>query len=185
MTLIPTYLTTTNQKNVHELITPSLNHYYKTPHYPLQVGRHCFEGINPLWSLLSGKAIKLFFSTSSKTQSPRFNLVPVYRGWILVTPSSLPKLRGEERWWATDLCNSSLSGPGPASNLSHFLSFYLHQQLWSPCGCDYLGITQVMSRVPEDSGVHLGWGPAVGILKSLQAIPLLFKTPAWLSLKAF
>lgn len=43
----------------------------------------------------------------------------------------------------------------------------------------------MMSRVPEDSGVHLGWGPAVGILKSLQAIPLLFKTPARLSLKEF
>ena len=35
----------TNQKNVHELITPSLNHFYKTPHYPPQVGTHMvFQG---------------------------------------------------------------------------------------------------------------------------------------------
>ena len=27
----------TSQKKAHELITPSLNHYYKTPHCPLQV----------------------------------------------------------------------------------------------------------------------------------------------------
>lgn len=27
-----------NQKNVHELITPSENHQYEASHYPLQVG---------------------------------------------------------------------------------------------------------------------------------------------------
>ena len=48
-----------NQKNAHELITPSLNHYYKTP----GLG-HSFEGIILLWPLLPGKAIKLLFSTS-------------------------------------------------------------------------------------------------------------------------
>ena len=57
----------TNQKNVHELITPSsLNYYYKTPCYPLQVGTHSLEGISPLWPPLTGKAIKLFFSVSPK-----------------------------------------------------------------------------------------------------------------------
>ena len=40
----------TNQKNVPELITPSLNHYCKTPHYPSKWG-HSFAGISPLWPL--------------------------------------------------------------------------------------------------------------------------------------
>ena len=35
----------------------SLNHYYKTPHYPLQVGTHSFEGVCSLWPPLPGKAI--------------------------------------------------------------------------------------------------------------------------------
>ena len=71
-----------NQKNVHKLITPSLSHYYKTPHYPLQVGTHSSEGISPLWPLLPGKATKLFFSTSPKTLSLKINSVSGYRGWI-------------------------------------------------------------------------------------------------------
>ena len=29
---------TTDQKNIHELINPSLNHYSKTSHYLIQVG---------------------------------------------------------------------------------------------------------------------------------------------------
>ena len=82
MMLTPTYLTTSQSENVHELITPSLNHYYKTSHYRLQVGTHSFEGISPLWPPLPGKAIKLFFSTSPKTLSLRFNSVSGYRGWI-------------------------------------------------------------------------------------------------------
>ena len=36
-----------NQKIVHELIILSLNHYYKSSHYPLQVRTHSFEGISP------------------------------------------------------------------------------------------------------------------------------------------
>ena len=72
----------THQKNVHKRITPSLNHYYKTPHYPLQVGTHSFEGISLLWPPLPGKAIKLFFSASPKTLSLRFNLVSGSRGLI-------------------------------------------------------------------------------------------------------
>ena len=39
----------TNQKNVPKLIMPLVNDYYKTSHYPLQVGTHGFEGISPLW----------------------------------------------------------------------------------------------------------------------------------------
>ena len=61
---------------------PSLNHYYKISHYPLQVGTRSFEGISPLWPPWPGKAIKLFFSTSPKILSPRFNLASGYRGWI-------------------------------------------------------------------------------------------------------
>ena len=72
----------TNQKNVYKLITPSLNHYYKTPHYPLQVGPHSLEGISSLWPPLPGKAIKLFFPTSPQTLSPRFNSVSGCRGRI-------------------------------------------------------------------------------------------------------
>ena len=33
-----------SQKNVRELTTPSLNHYYETPHHTLQVGTHSFVG---------------------------------------------------------------------------------------------------------------------------------------------
>ena len=40
---------------------PSLNHYYKISHYPLQAGSYSFEVISPLWTLLPDKAIKLFF----------------------------------------------------------------------------------------------------------------------------
>ena len=54
----------THQKGVHQLITPSLNNYYKTPHCLPQVGTLGFEGISPLCPPLPGKAIKLSFSTS-------------------------------------------------------------------------------------------------------------------------
>ena len=54
----------TNQKNVHELITLSLNHYHKTSHYPRQVRANSFEGISPLWRPLPSKAENLSFSTS-------------------------------------------------------------------------------------------------------------------------
>ena len=59
----------TNQKNVHELITPSSLKYYCKTHYSLQDGTKSFEGISPSWPPLPGKAIKLFFSTSPKTLS--------------------------------------------------------------------------------------------------------------------
>ena len=39
--LTPHYLTTNQKKNVHKLIMPSsLNHYYKTPDYPVQDRTH-------------------------------------------------------------------------------------------------------------------------------------------------
>ena len=64
----PYYLTTNQSQNVYELITPSsLNHCNKTPHYPLQVGIDSFEGISWLYPPSPGKAIKIFFSTSSQT----------------------------------------------------------------------------------------------------------------------
>ena len=58
-----------NQQDVHVPTTPSLNPYYKTLHYLLQIRTYSFEGIGPLWPPLPGKAIKLFFSTSPKTLS--------------------------------------------------------------------------------------------------------------------
>ena len=64
---------------------PLWNHFYKTPHSPLQVGTHNFKGIR-LWCLpLPGKAIKLFFSTSPQTLSLRFSLESGYRGKISAT----------------------------------------------------------------------------------------------------
>ena len=62
--------------------SPSLNHYYTTPHYILQVGTHSFEDISPLWPPLPGKAIKLFFSASPKSLSLRYNSVSGYKGWF-------------------------------------------------------------------------------------------------------
>ena len=89
-----TYLTTSHVEECPRADPPSLNHYYKTPHYPLQVGTHSLEGISPLWPPLPGKAIKLFYSTSLKTLSPRFNSVLGSRDQIRLqncyTPASLP-----------------------------------------------------------------------------------------------
>ena len=59
----------TNQKNVHELITSTLNHYYKISHYCLQLGTHSFEGISPLLPSLSGKAKNCSFLPCQKTVS--------------------------------------------------------------------------------------------------------------------
>ena len=75
------YLTSppTKQKNVHQLITPSFNNYYKMSHYLLRVGTRGFDSISPLWPPLPGKVKKLAFSTSPKTLSPRFNSAPLYR----------------------------------------------------------------------------------------------------------
>ena len=69
----------THQSNVCELIKSSLNHYYKTCHYLPQVGTLGFEGISLLCPTLPGKTIKLFFSTSLQTWSPRFDIAQMYR----------------------------------------------------------------------------------------------------------
>ena len=65
--------------SVCELIKSSLNHYYKTCHYLPQVGTLGFEGISLLCPTLPGKTIKLFFSTSLQTWSPRFDMAQMYR----------------------------------------------------------------------------------------------------------
>ena len=57
----------------------------KIPHYPLQGGTHSSEGTSPLWPPLPGKAIKLFFSTSSKTLSRCFCSALVNRGGVSAT----------------------------------------------------------------------------------------------------
>ena len=69
----------THQKNVHKLIMPSLNNYFKTFHYLLQVGTPGFEGISPLWPPSPGKVKKLSFFTSPITQSLKLDSVLVYR----------------------------------------------------------------------------------------------------------
>ena len=75
-----------NQKNVHELIIPSLNHCYKTSCSTLQGKTHSIEGVSPLHPPLPGKALQLFlgffFRLHSKLVSLRFNLVWGYRGRI-------------------------------------------------------------------------------------------------------
>ena len=80
--LTPTYLTTNQSEECPQADHALLNHYYKTPHYPLQVWTHSFEGISLLCPPLPGKAIKLFFSTSPKTLSLKINLVSGYRSRI-------------------------------------------------------------------------------------------------------
>ena len=64
--LTPIYLTTNQSEECPQLILPSLNNYYKIPHYPLCVTAYSFEGISPLWALLPGKETKIFLSTSPK-----------------------------------------------------------------------------------------------------------------------
>ena len=78
--LTPDYLTTNQSEECPQTDQALLLEHYKTPHYPLQEGTHSFKGISPPWPPLSGKAIKLFFSTSPKTLSPHFYLAPVNRG---------------------------------------------------------------------------------------------------------
>ena len=80
--LTPTYFIPIHQKNVHKLIMPSLNNYYKTSHYFLRVGTHGFEDISLLWPPFSGKVIKLFFCyfTQSCVAQIRFG-AGVQRSW--------------------------------------------------------------------------------------------------------
>ena len=69
----------THQENVQELVTSSLNNYYKTSHYLPQVGTRGFESISPLWPPLLDKTVKLSFYTSPQTPSLRFDLPQLYR----------------------------------------------------------------------------------------------------------
>ena len=91
--LILTYLTTNPLKHVFELIMPSLNHHHKTSHYPLQVRAYSFWGRSPLCPPLPGKVIKLSFSTSPQTLSPRFTSAPVYRE---------DELSVSQNWWDSE-----------------------------------------------------------------------------------
>ena len=76
--LTPTYSPPTHQKNVQELIMPSLNNTIKLlAIFPS--GTHDFEGISLLWLPLPGKAIKLFYFNFTQ-KSQRFNSVLGYRG---------------------------------------------------------------------------------------------------------
>ena len=63
-----------------------LNHYYKTPHHPLQVGTHIFEDISPLWIPLpwqGNKAISFYFTqtlvskieSGTRVQSPIYGII--------------------------------------------------------------------------------------------------------------
>ena len=88
-----TYLTTNPLKHVFELIMPSLNHHHKTSHYPLQVRAYSFWGRSPLCPPLPGKVIKLSFSTSPQTLSPRFTSAPVYRE---------DELSVSQNWWDSE-----------------------------------------------------------------------------------
>ena len=67
----------TNHKNVQKLNMPSLNHYYKTPHFRLR-----YTVLRALACSDPVCTIKLFFPTSPKTLSLRFNSVSGYRGQI-------------------------------------------------------------------------------------------------------
>ena len=52
-------------------ITPFLNHYYETSHYPLQGGTCGFEGMSLLWPLLawqSSKAVLFYFTQNSVSE---------------------------------------------------------------------------------------------------------------------
>ena len=94
MMLSPICLNTNQSKECpwadHSLFGNILTHYSKTSHYPLQVRTHSFEDISPLYPTplftFPGKAIKLFFSTSPKTLSLRFDSVSGYGGKIQLHP---------------------------------------------------------------------------------------------------
>ena len=69
----PTYLTT-NQSEKYPLTKCQalfFGPYDKSPHYPCRLKHTILRA--PLWSPLSVKAIKLFFSTSPQTLSSRVN----------------------------------------------------------------------------------------------------------------
>ena len=83
--LTPNYLITNQSEKCPAADHALLLEHDQAPYYPLLGGTHSFEGTNPLWPPLPGKAIKLFFSTSPKSLSLRFNSVSGYRGQISAT----------------------------------------------------------------------------------------------------
>ena len=68
--LTPHYLTTIQTKVYPQANHAyTLNHYYKTPHYVLQVGTHSFDSIGLLRPPLPDKAIKLFVTSVQFSRS--------------------------------------------------------------------------------------------------------------------
>ena len=61
---------------------PPLNHCYKTPHQIPLCWDTVLRSTSPLCPPLPGKTIKLFFSTSPRTLSLRFDSAPVHRGRV-------------------------------------------------------------------------------------------------------
>lgn len=115
----------THQKNIHELVTPYVNNYYKTCHCLSQDGTLGFEGISLLCSPLRSKAIKLLFSSSPKTMSPRFDSALVYR--VAELSASCP----------TEFYNlllaKSISGVFPGSPVVRTLCFHSGGCGLDPC----------------------------------------------------
>ena len=78
---------------------------------------HNFEGISPLWPPLLGKEMKLFFFTSLKTLSPRFNSVLGYRGQVQLQYHS-----GDIKFWGI-LCHE------PGTKIKYIsISYYTSSQ---------------------------------------------------------
>ena len=111
--------------NIHELVMPYVNNYYKTYHCLSQDGTLGFEGISLLCSPLPGKAIKLLFSSSPKTMSPRFDSALVYRKAELSAscPTEFYNL----------LLAKSISGVFPGSPVVRTLCFHSGGRGLDPC----------------------------------------------------
>lgn len=100
-----------NQKNVHELTTLFLQLFTN-----LQFGTHNCEGNRPLWPNLPSKAVKLFFSTSPQTLTPRFTSVLGYKGRFL--------LQGWVGWESNKLIHRK--NPVPWSTLRKILNLHFN-----------------------------------------------------------
>ena len=126
----------TNQKNIHELTTPFLNHYYKIPHSPSRwghavLGACSLEGISPLWPPLSGKATKLFISTCVQVLI-QLNLAS---GWGQRTLHLMvPRKTWDNYEWYQDYHSGShsLTWFSPNTLFPHFLSILVSPWSRSP-----------------------------------------------------
>ena len=65
-----------------------LKYCYKVPHQILLGWDTIFKGRSQLYPPLPGIAIKLLFSASPRTLSPKFNLAPVHRGQVFSITST-------------------------------------------------------------------------------------------------